>query len=72
MEMVYTNRGIKMNEYLVTAQGYPKTDKYKQTILLHDTFLAKDETDAKLLFNTKFEEEFEIIRVYSAQNLTKA
>lgn len=60
-----------MDEYLVTAQGYPKTDKYKQTVLLHDTFLAKNEDNAKQLFNSKFEDEYEIMRVYSAQNLTQ-
>lgn len=59
-----------MYEYLVTAQGYFKNDQYKQTILLHDTFMAKNESDAKGLFNAKFEDEYKIIKVYSAKNLT--
>lgn len=61
-----------MNEYLVTAQGYPKNDQYKQTILLHDTFMAKDESHAKELFNTKFEDEHKIVKIYSAQDITNA
>lgn len=59
-----------IKEYLVTAQGYNKTDDYKQTILLHDTFIAKDENDAKGLFNKKFENEYKIIKIYSAQDVT--
>lgn len=69
MEMVSKTRGVIMNEYLVTAQGYYKTDKDKQTILLHDTFIAQSEKDAERLFNDKFNNEYEILRVYSAQNL---
>lgn len=60
-----------MNEYLVTAQGYPKNDEYKQTILLHDTFMAKNENDAKGLFNQKFKDEYKIMQIYSAEDLTK-
>lgn len=59
-----------LKEYLVTAQGYEKTDQYKQTILLHDTFMAKDDIDATEMFKTKFENEYKIIKVYSTQDIT--
>lgn len=59
-----------IKEYLVTAQGYEKNDQYKQTILLHDTFMAKDDIDAKEMFKTKFENEYKIIKVYSTQDVT--
>ena len=29
-----------IKEYLVTGQGYKKNDKYKQTIILYDTFIV--------------------------------
>lgn len=59
-----------LSEYVVTAQGYEKSDEYKQTILLHDTFMAKNENDAKELFNQKFENDYKIIKIYSTQDVT--
>lgn len=59
-----------LKEYLVTAQGYEKSDQYKQTMLLHDTFMAKDDTDAREMFKAKFENEYKIIKVYSTQDVT--
>lgn len=59
-----------MKEFLVTAQGYDKTDGYKQTILLHDTFMAKDSNDAKGMFCQKFEDEYKILKIYSSQDVT--
>ena len=59
-----------LNEYVVTAQGYEKSDEYKQTILLHDTFMAKNENDAKELFNQKFENDYNIMKIYSTQDVT--
>lgn len=59
-----------MKEFLVTAQGYDKTDEYKQTILLHDTFMAQDSDDAKGMFRKKFEDEYRIIKIYSSQDIT--
>lgn len=59
-----------LKEYLVTAQGYEKSDQYKQTILLHDTFIAKNDTDAKEMFKIKFENEYKIIKIYSTQDVT--
>lgn len=59
-----------LKEYIVTAQGYEKIDEYKQTILLHDTFMAKNENDAKELFNQKFENDYNIMKIYSTQDVT--
>ena len=61
-----------MKEFLITAQGYCKTDKYKQTMLLHDTFLANSPQDAETMFSKKFDDEYEILKIYSAQDLTQA
>jgi hypothetical protein len=57
------------NEFLVTAQAYSKQDLYKQTFLLHDTFLAISEIEAKEQFNNKFESNYNIMKIYSAINL---
>lgn len=58
-----------LKEYLVTAQGYEKTDQYKQTILLHDTFMAKDDIDAKEMFKIKFEQTYKIIKIFSITDI---
>jgi hypothetical protein len=56
-------------EYLVTAQAYEKTDRYKQTFLLHDTFLAKDESGARNAFMDKFQPTHNIVKIFSAIGL---
>lgn len=58
-----------MKEYLVTGQGYDKSDEYKQTILLHDSFLTDHADKAKEMFTTKFEPDFHIINIYSVMDL---
>ena len=60
---------MMLTEYLVTAQGYDKQDSYKQTLILHDTFQAKDEHDARNQFNTKFAFTHNILNIYSAINV---
>lgn len=52
-------------EYLVTAQGYEKTDQYKQTILLYDTFHASSEEQAENNFLEKYEQTHHILNIYS-------
>lgn len=52
-------------EYLVTAQAYEKSDPYKQTFLLHDTFITDDACDAENAFNTKFESTHKITKIFS-------
>lgn len=56
-------------EYLVTAQAYEKDDQYKQTFLLHDTFLATDECGAKNAFMDKFQTTHNIVKIFSAIDL---
>lgn len=58
-----------LSEYLVTAQGYEKQDSYKQTLILHDTFKASDEHDAKNQFSAKFAFTHNILNIYSAINV---
>lgn len=53
-------------EFLVTAQAYEKTDTDKQTILLHDTFVAKDSQEAKKMFSDKFSDDHHIVQIYSS------
>ena len=52
-------------EYLVTGQGYIKTDRTKQTLLLHDTIHAIDDSAAESCFMTKFSPTHNIVRIYS-------
>ena len=59
-----------VKEYLVTGQAYEKKDQHKQTILLHDAFVAKDEWAAEDLFNQKFKEEYSIIKIYSVIDIS--
>lgn len=59
-----------MLEFLVTAQAYEKTDPYKQTILLHDTFFASSQEEAGLLFNKQFAKTHQIMKIYSAIDIT--
>lgn len=59
-----------LKEFLVTAQGYNIKDQDKQTILLHDTFMAKNDIDAKEMFTNKFQDEYKILQVYSTQDVT--
>jgi hypothetical protein len=59
-----------MKEYLVTAQGYMKTDPYKQTIILYDTFIATNEQEAKNQFHTKFSCSHNVIKIYSAEDIS--
>lgn len=68
--MVNRLEGINMKEYLVTGQGYAKNDQYKQTILLHDSFLTDHEDNARKLFDAKFESDYYIMNVYSIVDLT--
>ena len=57
-------------EFLVTAQAYEKTDTDKQTVLLHDTFVAKDSQEAKKMFTDKFNEDHHIVKIYSSIDVT--
>ena len=54
------------SEFLVTAQCYEKNDKEKQTILMHDTFVARDSQEAQQLFQNRFSNTHEIVQIYSA------
>ncbi|NBU33542.1 hypothetical protein EBS40_02845 [bacterium] len=58
-------------EWLVTAQGYLKDDKSKQTMLLHDTFKRNSDHEAKQSFLDKFGIAYEIIQVYSVIDTSK-
>jgi hypothetical protein len=58
-------------EFLVTAQAYEKNDPYKQTILLHETFFVEDEKEARTLFDNHFRKNFNIMRIYSAIDVTE-
>lgn len=58
-------------EYLVTGQGYDKTDKYKQTILLHDSFIANNSDDASEKFTAKFSDKYKLIKIFSIISLDK-
>jgi hypothetical protein len=60
---------MMLEEYLVTGQGYEKTDTYKQTLILHDTFQASDEHDARNQFNAKFAFTHNVLNIYSAISL---
>lgn len=60
---------MMLTEYLVTAQGYDKQDAYKQTLILHDTFQAADEHDARNQFSAKFAFTHNILNIYSAINV---
>lgn len=57
-------------EYLVTAQAYEKSDPYKQTFLLHDTFITDDAISAENCFNQKFNETHKITRIFSVIDVT--
>lgn len=56
-------------EFLVTAQGYLKTDNTKQIILLHDVFKANTEQEATDMFKRAFETDYKVLNVYSAVNI---
>jgi hypothetical protein len=58
-------------EFLVTGQAYEKNDPYKQTILLHDTFFAGDEDEARTLFNNRFCSTHKIMNIYSTIDVTE-
>lgn len=57
-------------EFLVTAQAYFKNDIYKQTILLHDTFLAADKNYAQKEFEEKYQNDYNILKIFSVVNLS--
>ena len=58
-------------EFLVTGQAYEKNDPYKQTILLHDTFFAGDEAEARVMFSNRFRSTHKIMNIYSAIDVTE-
>jgi hypothetical protein len=58
-------------EYLVTGQGYDKKDKWKQTVLLHDSFIADDSDDASEKFTKKFSKNYKLIKIFSVISLDK-
>jgi len=58
-------------EYLVTGQGYMKTDLYKQSILLHDSFVAENSDDASDQFSKKNDAEYSVIKIFSIIPLDK-
>jgi hypothetical protein len=62
-----TNQNL---EFLVTAQVYEKTDPYKQTILLHDVFFTSSSDKAEDMFNSRFEDTHNIIKIYSSINIS--
>lgn len=57
-------------EFLVTGQAYEKNDPYKQTILLHDTFFANSEDEAKALFDNHFRQIYKVMQIYSVIDIT--
>lgn len=59
-----------MTEYLVTAQGYNINDQYKQTILLHDAYIAEDEDHARREFIHNMSKDYHIMKIYSITNLS--
>ena len=60
-----------MTEYLVTGQGYKKTDEYKQTILLHDSFFSDNSDAASTEFNEKFSKDYNLLKIHSVIPLDK-
>jgi len=58
---------IKTKEWLVTAQGYDKLDNHKQTIILHDSFHEHTKDIAIQKFNTKYNNMFNILQIYSCE-----
>jgi hypothetical protein len=52
-------------EWLVTAQAYIKDDSSKQTILLHDTFFTDSDHKARDAFIDKFNNQYNIVKIYS-------
>lgn len=56
-----------VREFLVTGQGYEKEDRYKQTILLHETFFTHTKKEAELAFQQYFEPTHKIIKIYSVE-----
>lgn len=52
-------------EWLITGQGYEKTDPSKQTLLLHETLMAACESTAREQFNAIYSTTHDIIRIYS-------
>lgn len=58
-------------EFLVTGQGHNKLDQDKQTILLHDSFIAENSDDASNQFNKKFSKDYALLKVFSVISLDK-
>lgn len=58
-----------VKEYLVTGQGYEKNDKYKQTILLHETFFTNTKLEAQLAFHQYFEPTHKVMKIYSVEQI---
>ena len=75
LESYMIQKVVKMSnnsqEFLVTGQAYEKNDPHKQTILLHDTFFAGDETEARVMFSNRFCSTHKIMNIYSAIDVTE-
>ena len=56
-------------EFLVTAQAYEYNDKYKQTLLLHDTVITADKNSAKTEFEKKYKDNYFIIKIFSVVDI---
>lgn len=59
-----------MQEYLVTAQGYHRQDIYKQTILLHDSYITINADEAMNMFQKQFDAEYNILKVFSVEKIS--
>jgi hypothetical protein len=60
-----------MNKYNITAQVYNKFDSHKQTMLLNEIISANSQEDAKKTFREIYDTDHEIIKIYSAEEISK-
>ena len=60
-----------MNRYNITAQVYNRFDIHKQTILLNEVISANSQEDAKKTFREIYDTDHKIIKIYSAEEISK-
>ena len=60
-----------MKKFNITALIYFKLDSSKQTIFMNEIIAAPSEYEAKILFRNKLESAYEVVKIYSVEEIIK-
>jgi hypothetical protein len=60
-----------MKTFNITGLIYFKLDSSKQTLFMNEIIKARCEYEAKILFRNKLESAYEVVKIYSVEEISK-